>query len=84
MTTTSPGAEDPTRSRRQERRWIQPAPDMKFLPNTNDWYGRHRLVARRENDYFIDPRHAENVNYRFISCQDQAAWSAWARSSIVR
>ena len=52
------------------------APDMKFLPNTNDWYGRHRLVARRENDYFIDRDMQKNVNYtgiQGIGRQDQAA-----------
>lgn len=52
------------------------APDMKFLPNTNDWYGRHRLVARRENDYFIDRDMQRNVNYtgiQGIGRQDQAA-----------
>ena len=49
---------------------------MKFLPNTNDWYGRHRLVARRENDYFIDRDMQKNVNYtgiQGIGRQDQAA-----------
>jgi phenylpropionate dioxygenase-like ring-hydroxylating dioxygenase large terminal subunit len=52
------------------------APDMKYLPNTNDWYGRHRLVARRENDYFIDREMQRNVNYtgiQGIGRQDQAA-----------
>jgi phthalate 4,5-dioxygenase oxygenase subunit len=52
------------------------APDMKFLPNTNDWYGRHRLEARRENDYFIDRDMQKNVNYtgiQGIGRQDQAA-----------
>ncbi len=52
------------------------APDQKYLPNTNDWYGRHRLVARRENDYFIDRDMQKNVNYtgiQGIGRQDQAA-----------
>jgi phthalate 4,5-dioxygenase oxygenase subunit len=52
------------------------APDAQYLPNTNDWYGRHRLVARRENDYFIDRDMQKNVNYtgiQGIGRQDQAA-----------
>jgi phthalate 4,5-dioxygenase len=51
------------------------APDMQYLPNTNDWYGRHRLVARRENDYFIDRDMQKNANYtgiQGIGRQDQA------------
>ena len=49
---------------------------MEYLPNTNDWYGRHRLVARRENDYFIDREMQKNGNYtgiQGIGRQDQAA-----------
>ncbi len=49
---------------------------MKFLPDTNDWYGRHRLVANRENDYFIDRDMQRTVNYtgiQGIGRQDQAA-----------
>ena len=52
------------------------ASDMQYLPNTNDWYGRHRLVARRENDHFIDRDMQKNVNYtgiQGIGRQDQAA-----------
>lgn len=52
------------------------APDMKFLPDTTDWYGRHRLVARRDNDYFIDREMQKHVNYtgiQGIGRQDQAA-----------
>jgi phthalate 4,5-dioxygenase len=52
------------------------APDTQYLPNTNDWYGRHRLVARRENDYFIDREMQKHVNYtgiQGIGRQDQAA-----------
>ncbi|MCW5737231.1 MAG: Rieske 2Fe-2S domain-containing protein [Enhydrobacter sp.] len=51
-------------------------PDMEYLPNTNDWYGRHRLVARRENDYFIDREMQKHTNYtgiQGIGRQDQAA-----------
>jgi len=51
-------------------------PDVEYLPNTNDWYGRHRLVARRENDYFIDREMQKNGNYtgiQGIGRQDQAA-----------
>lgn len=51
------------------------APDMQFLPNTNDWYGRHRLVARRDNDYFLDRDMQKNANYtgiQGIGRQDQA------------
>jgi phthalate 4,5-dioxygenase len=51
-------------------------PDMQYLPRTNDWYGRWRLVARRDNDYFIDRDMQRNVNYtgiQGIGRQDQAA-----------
>jgi len=50
-------------------------PDMRYLPNTNDWYGRHRLAARRDNDYFIDRAMQKNVNFtgiQGIGRQDQA------------
>src|ERR1700752_2543094 len=49
---------------------------MQYLPNTTDWYGRHRLVARRENDYFIDreaQRHISYTGIQGIGRQDQAA-----------
>jgi phenylpropionate dioxygenase-like ring-hydroxylating dioxygenase large terminal subunit len=52
------------------------APDMQYLPNTTDWYGRHRLVARRDNDYFIDREMQNTVNFtgiQGIGRQDQAA-----------
>jgi phenylpropionate dioxygenase-like ring-hydroxylating dioxygenase large terminal subunit len=52
------------------------APDMQYLPNTTDWHGRHRLVARRENDYFLDREMQRRVNYtgiQGIGRQDQAA-----------
>jgi phenylpropionate dioxygenase-like ring-hydroxylating dioxygenase large terminal subunit len=52
------------------------APDAKYLPNTSDWYGRNRLVARKENDYFIDREMQKHVNYtgiQGIGRQDQAA-----------
>jgi phthalate 4,5-dioxygenase oxygenase subunit len=52
------------------------APDMKYLPNTSDWYGRWRLAARRENDYFIDREMQRNASYsgiQGIGRQDQAA-----------
>jgi phthalate 4,5-dioxygenase oxygenase subunit len=51
-------------------------PKAEYLPNTNDWYGRHRLVARRENDYFVDRAMQKNANYtgiQGIGRQDQAA-----------
>ena len=50
-------------------------PKVEYLPNTNDWYGRHRLVARRDNDYLIDRDMQKNVNYtgiQGIGRQDQA------------
>src|SRR5258708_37180623 len=50
-------------------------PEVEYLPNTNDWYGRHRLVARRENDYLIDRDMQKNDNYtgiQGIGRQDQA------------
>ena len=51
------------------------APDMKYLPRTNDWYGRWRLEARRDNDYFIDREKQKHDNYtgiQGIGRQDQA------------
>jgi phenylpropionate dioxygenase-like ring-hydroxylating dioxygenase large terminal subunit len=51
-------------------------PDMKYLPRTNDWYGRWRLEARRDNDYFIDreaQRHTSYTGIQGIGRQDQAA-----------
>ena len=50
-------------------------PEVEYLPNTNDWYGRWRLVASRENDYLIDRGMQKNVNYtgiQGIGRQDQA------------
>ena len=50
-------------------------PQVEYLPNTTDWFGRHRLAARRENDYFIDRDMQKNVNYsgiQGIGRQDQA------------
>jgi len=41
-------------------------PKVEYLPDTNDWYGRHRLAARRENDYLIDRDMQKNVNYTGI------------------
>jgi phenylpropionate dioxygenase-like ring-hydroxylating dioxygenase large terminal subunit len=52
------------------------APDAQYLPSTTDWYGRHRLVARRDNDYFVDRDMQRHVNYtgiQGIGRQDQAA-----------
>jgi phthalate 4,5-dioxygenase len=50
--------------------------DMKYLPRTDDWYGRWRLEARRDNDYFIDreaQRHSSYTGIQGIGRQDQAA-----------
>src|SRR5262249_23000429 len=50
--------------------------DMKYLPRTDDWYGRWRLEARRDNDYFIDreaQRHTSYTGIQGIGRQDQAA-----------
>jgi hypothetical protein len=50
-------------------------PEVEYLPNTSDWFGRWRLVARRENDYLIDRDMQKNVNYtgiQGIGRQDQA------------
>ncbi|MGE0315219.1 MAG: (2Fe-2S)-binding protein, partial [Lautropia sp.] len=52
------------------------APSIEFLPNTTDWYGRFRPVARADNDYQID-RDAQRRNeiytgIRMIFMQDQA------------
>jgi hypothetical protein len=52
------------------------APTIACLPNTTDWYGRWRPVARAENDYEID-RDAQRRNeiytgIRMVFMQDQA------------
>src|SRR4029453_18373159 len=50
-------------------------PEVEYLPNTNDWFGRWRLKANRENDYLIDRDMQKNVNYtgiQGIGRQDQA------------
>jgi phenylpropionate dioxygenase-like ring-hydroxylating dioxygenase large terminal subunit len=52
------------------------APAVEYLPNTTDWYGRWRPVARAENDYQID-RDAQRRNeiftgIRMVFMQDQA------------
>ncbi|HET8746783.1 MAG TPA: Rieske 2Fe-2S domain-containing protein [Ramlibacter sp.] len=52
------------------------APAVDYLPNTTDWYGRWRPVARAENDYQID-RDAQRRNeiytgIRMVFLQDQA------------
>jgi len=52
------------------------APAIEYLPNTTDWYGRWRPVARAENDYGID-RDAQRRNeiytgIRMVFMQDQA------------
>lgn len=46
-----------------------------YLPRTDDWYGRWRPVARRENDYLIDRDVQNGVTYSGIqgfTAQDQA------------
>jgi hypothetical protein len=51
-------------------------PDTQYLPNTNDWLGRWRLAARRDNDYFIDrdaQKHDSYTGIQGIGRQDQAA-----------
>ena len=52
------------------------APAVDYLPNSTDWYGRWRPVARAENDYQID-RDAQRRNeiytgIRMVFMQDQA------------
>ncbi|HKU94104.1 MAG TPA: Rieske 2Fe-2S domain-containing protein [Vineibacter sp.] len=50
-------------------------PDMTYLPRTNDWYGRWRLAANRDNDYFLDremQRHSNYSGIQGIGRQDQA------------
>ena len=52
------------------------APTIEYLPNTNDWYGRWRPVARWENDYEIDrDAQRQNIIYsgiKMVFMQDQA------------
>lgn len=50
--------------------------NFEYLPRTNDWYGRWRLVARRDNDYLIDREAQRSSSYtgiQGIAAQDQAA-----------
>ena len=52
------------------------APEVELMPNTTDWYGRFRPVARAENDYQID-REAQRRNEIYtgitmVFMQDQA------------
>ena len=50
--------------------------EMKYLPRSTDWYGRWRLEARRDNDYFIDREMQRSTTYtgiQGIGRQDQAA-----------
>src|SRR5215475_5385469 len=54
--------------------WKKKTRPLQTLKN-GDWIGRHRLVARRENDYFVDRDMQKNVNYsgiQGIGRQDQA------------
>jgi phthalate 4,5-dioxygenase oxygenase subunit len=50
--------------------------DLRYLPRTNDWYGRFQLVSRKDNDYEIDrAKQARNESYSGIESigrQDQA------------
>ena len=49
--------------------------DMRYLPRTNDWLGRFRLVSRKDNDYEIDRDKQKNESYSGIESigrQDQA------------
>jgi len=51
------------------------ASENEFLPRTNDWFGRWRLAANRENDYFIDREQQRTVSFtgiQGIGRQDQA------------
>jgi phthalate 4,5-dioxygenase len=52
------------------------ANDLRYLPRTNDWYGRFQLVSRKDNDYEIDRgMQARNESYsgiQSIGRQDQA------------
>ena len=52
------------------------APTIDYLPNTNDWFGRWRPIARWENDFEID-RDAQRLNIiysgiKMVFMQDQA------------
>src|SRR5262249_6229870 len=50
-------------------------PDMEFLPNTTDWYGRFRRVARMENDFNLDrnlQRTASFTGIKSVPVQDHA------------
>ena len=49
---------------------------FEYLPRTNDWHGRWRLVARRDNDYLIDREAQSSSSFtgiQGIAGQDQAA-----------
>jgi phenylpropionate dioxygenase-like ring-hydroxylating dioxygenase large terminal subunit len=49
--------------------------DLRYLPRTNDWYGRFQLVSRKDNDYEIDRDKQRTASYSGIESigrQDQA------------
>ena len=52
------------------------APTIDYLPNTNDWFGRWRPIARWENDFEIDrDAQRQNIIYsgiKMVFMQDQA------------
>lgn len=52
-----------------------PVVRSELLPNTSDWYGRFRLAANAENDYYIDRDRQRTDDYSGIpgiNTQDQA------------
>jgi phthalate 4,5-dioxygenase len=62
--------------RKSERSVVQiPVGVGEMLPNSTDWHGRYRPVARAENDYLIDRTLQEDKSYTGIvgiNLQDQA------------
>ena len=64
--------------------------DPVHLPNTDDWYGRFRPIANRENGYLLD-REAQRTGKSYTRHRAEASRSrtrrssrAWARSSTAR
>ncbi len=47
----------------QLKGWINRVPPSGFLPDTTDWNGRFRFVAREANDFHLDRERQRTVNF---------------------
>jgi hypothetical protein len=52
-------------------RWQSGGKPTEFLPNTSDWFGRFRIAANEENDYFIDRADNNYSNVEGLTVQDE-------------